>query len=174
MPAGVMRQFLNRQDAVRSQGVNVQVALEKTATFWGEGQVVGNRHTFLCDLVSAEQDAPLPGHQVPGAVTGCGKRGADLDAGLVRAGGADLPAMRVDQTQVDDVDLLPGAEAISPRLADVVALVMVGQGEGLGVRRHAEREREVSALAFVPDKIFDVQRVIDEIISLVRDRTQNG
>ena len=40
VPQGVLRQFLDAQDAVRGQRVGVQVALEQAQALWGEGQLV--------------------------------------------------------------------------------------------------------------------------------------
>ena len=63
----------------------------------------------------------------------------DINAGRRGRPGAKLCPVRGDQSQVNDVDLLPRDEPIPPRRAFVVAVVAIGEGERFGAGGHGER-----------------------------------
>lgn len=127
----VSAQFLDGEDAIRGQRVDVQIAPEQAPPLGREGQVVDDSHPLQRNFVRSQQDAPFTRNQSTRPVARRSTSLTHLDVGPVRSGLAHLGSIRGDQTQVDDIDALPGRKVTvrNVDLAAAIAFVVVGERE---------------------------------------------
>ncbi len=115
------------------------------------------------DLVSSDDDLPLPRHNRSGCVSRCGSGFTEEYLGFVRTRRPHLHPLRIDHADINNVHLCFGGESsIFKRLFNRwPALVFIVDLDAIDVFRHSERNGEVCSLPILPD--VDIQ--LDQILS---------
>ena len=103
---GAQRQLPGGLNTVGCQRVGVQVALQQAQLLGREFQLVFDFHASAATLYAPTRMPHSPGSKGAGKVPGRGACFTDLNVGLVGTRCSHLGAVRGNQAQVDDIDLL--------------------------------------------------------------------